>query len=364
MPGSTKIKPTLLIVNPVHQFGYGAGYAYYPHYLKEQFDVDFICHDEGQPKVEDEGFDVAYFNPVSNNNVIRTFHFAFHVIGLTYRKRYDSVLCVHYSLSFLIGWLVRSRNRVVDIRTGSLNRNPLLNWLANLSYKAAVLPFNRIVVLSHSLKERLKLPVKKTRIVPLGGVPIDKSEKSYDALNLVYVGVFTGRKLDVSIRGLKRYMDQRESSVHVHYDIIGFGTNAVLAQLNGVIEESGLENIVKVHKQLNHNGLADYFKRATVGVAFIPITPFFDVQPSTKIFEYALSGLITLATDTLENALVISPENGLLCEDTELGFSEALMDLETKLSSFSADRIKDSMADYHWESIINNRLAKILSGDE
>jgi hypothetical protein len=30
---------------------------------------------------------------------------------------------------------------------------------------------------------------------------------------------------------------------------------------------------------------------------------FYNVQPATKIFEYSMSGLITIATDTFENKI-------------------------------------------------------------
>ncbi len=43
---------------------------------------------------------------------------------------------------------------------------------------------------------------------------------------------------------------------------------------------------------------------------------FYNVQPATKIFEYSMSGLITIATDTFENK-INKWDNGILCDDTK-----------------------------------------------
>lgn len=41
------------------------------------------------------------------------------------------------------------------------------------------------------------------------------------------------------------------------------------------------------------------------------MTEYYDSQPPTKTFEYALSGLYVLATKTRENEKVITNDNGV-----------------------------------------------------
>jgi len=357
-------KPSLLIVNPVHQYGYGAGYAYYPQYLNEDFEIHFICLDKGLPKIDHDGFEVIYMDPGHSLSRVRTIFFTLFTIRHVVRRRYDSILCVYFSFSFLIGLFGRSEKKIVDIRTGSLKRSALLNRLTNMFYKFSTFPFDRILVISDSLLERMNLSRRKTTVLPLGGESIDRSEKEYNAMQLVYVGVFTGRNIDQTIEGLKMYLEKRQTSMPVHYDIIGFGLESDLERMDLLIQNAGLKDIVTVHKKMNHLELVPFFKQATIGVAFVPMTPFFHVQPSTKVFEYALSGLITVATNTKENARVITTDNGRLCDDSASGFADALLSLELELNSFDEKKIRNSLSEYHWEVIVHKKLSKILKGDE
>lgn len=113
---------------------------------------------------------------------------------------------------------------------------------------------------------------------------------------------------------------ERNKSLSIKYDIIGFGRMEDEERIKNSIKENRLEKEVCFHGRRNHSELRPFFERATIGVCFIPQTSFYDIQPSTKLFEYAMSGLITIATNTLANKKYITCANGVLCNDSVADF--------------------------------------------
>ena len=57
------------------------------------------------------------------------------------------------------------------------------------------------------------------------------------------------------------------------------------------------------------------------------MTKFYDIQTPTKTFEYIISGLFCIATNTTANKNLINKDNGILCDDNATSFSNALMKL-------------------------------------
>ena len=121
-----------------------------------------------------------------------------------------------------------------------------------------------------------------------------------------------------------------------------------------------LNEIVKFHGRKNHQELKQYIQNATIGVCFVPQTSYYDVQPPTKIFEYALSGLITIATDTGENRKYINDVNGVICQDNENSFCAALEKVYESLGKYDDSKIRQSLSEYHWGKIVKNILLPIL----
>jgi len=95
-----------------------------------------------------------------------------------------------------------------------------------------------------------------------------------------------------------------------------------------------------------------------VGVSYVPITPYFDVQPPTKTFEYLLAGMPVIATRTKENEKVINEYNGVLIDDTPEDFRNGLALLYERISAnkFTSSRIIESSESYTWERIVRNNF--------
>jgi glycosyltransferase involved in cell wall biosynthesis len=145
------------------------------------------------------------------------------------------------------------------------------------------------------------------------------------------------------------------------YTIIGSGYNNEEEGLKNLVREEGLEGVVKIVGYIPTNRLAPFFDEANVGVSFIPLTDYYDVQPPTKTFEYLLSGLPVIATHTSENRRLIDDINGILIEDTTEGFYQGLLELYERRYMFNAEEIRTRAQVHTWEQITTQRLIPLLN---
>src|SRR5690606_1611564 len=123
------------------------------------------------------------------------------------------------------------------------------------------------------------------------------------------VGSLNKRRIEDTIIGFRKFYSEYHEKTKIVYDIIGFGKNE--KDILNLIKEEKMEDVIGFHGRKHYYQLYEFFDKANIGVCYIPITDFFDVQPPTKLFEYALSGLFTIATKTKENEKFINPKNGV-----------------------------------------------------
>ncbi len=86
----------------------------------------------------------------------------------------------------------------------------------------------------------------------------------------------------------------------------------------------------------------------------------FEFQPVTKTFEYALSGLYTIATRTFANQQVIKDVNGILIDDTPEAFARALLHIAEIRNEIHSSEIRSSLIGYSWRNIVDNQLKPAL----
>lgn len=353
-------KQKLLIVNPA-QFGYSAGYHYYCKYLKDEFDIDFLSIDRGLIKVTEPGIRIIYQQP-SNFRISTLLNFIFQAVLLSRKKKYDIIFCVYFRWVFLCGLFCKSKSKILDIRTGSLSDNKRRRFLYNRMNLFSSLFFDKITILSSSLASVLRLPGKKTFILPLGASVLDETQKQFDKMHLLYIGTLHKRQIEKTIEGFSRFYAKHAGKVSLRYDIVGFSHIEDDAEkIKTVISKNNLNNIVKFHGRKHNQELKKYIQNATIGVCFVPQTPYYDVQPPTKLFEYALSGLITIATDTSENRKYINDVNGVICQDNAESFCNTLEIIYAKIDSYYDSTIRESLIEYNWRSITKKALLPILN---
>jgi glycosyltransferase involved in cell wall biosynthesis len=86
------------------------------------------------------------------------------------------------------------------------------------------------------------------------------------------------------------------------------------------------------------------------------MTDYYDVQPVTKTFEYLLSGMPVIATNTSENRKVINQGNGVLIGDTAEDFYTGLKTILKNRLFFDSVKIRNNSMEYTWYNIVDKNL--------
>ncbi len=339
------------------QFGYKAGYYHYCKYLSSQgHHIVFLCNDQHLDKMALDNVEVIY---VSQTGSIKwRLEFISTIKRIIRSSKIDVVMCSYYKGCSLNVSSFGKIPSIIDVRSGDLSPKTIIRNAFNRLIKLEVSRFSRIMVLSESLARKLKLKKSSYEIVPLGSDEIGEADKDFSNLSLLYVGTLFQREIHKTLEGLRLFLDEFPD-VKIHYDIVGFGEGEQF--LVDRISELSLSEYVTFHGRVNYENLKPFFDKANIGVAFVPKTPWYDCQPSTKIYEYLLSGMYCLATDTYENSLSINGVNGILHDDSAQAFCEALKSLYLKERfSISSKTIRETMSEHLWPNVINRHLLPLV----
>lgn len=348
----------ILMINQ-HQFGYKAGYYHYcKHLVKQGHRIIYLCGDRGLPKMHIDGVDVVYVKETSSIKWRK--EFISQIKKLKRTEKIDVALCSYFRWSMILKLVSKNLPIIIDIRSGDLTESNFKRMFYNRLIKFETSLFNRTMILSESLAKLLKLKDKSYEVVPLGADEISSEVRQYSPIKMLYVGSLQKRDIYKTIEGVAKFCDKYED-VDIRYDIIGFGGPEDEARIKSTIENRGLSSKVKFHGRINYENLKPYFDKANLGIAFVPMTPYYECQPSTKIYEYVLSGMYCIATNTYENRILIDPVNGIICDDNADSFCEALTKYyNMDRTEFSVEEIKKSMTQYLWQNVINDKLLPLL----
>lgn len=346
-------KPSVLFVIP-NQFGYSAGYYYYCKYLLDAgFRVGMISLDLGKQKIELEGeFSSLYVEP---RNIIQYRIELMRLVKL-YSAGYDVVVFKQMPGVSIFSLMVKRKRRILDIRSGSIHNGWFRKWIENIDISLQSLFFRKIFILSKELAKELRIPPKKYIWLPLGADDITKKEKIYsDSLRLLYVGTFNGRNIHQAIEGYALFKKQHKG-IEASYDIIGSGDDHSTNRILDTIKLYDIQREVVLHGYMTHQEAESFYEKCNIGVSYIPVIPCYQNQPPTKTYEYILSGLVCIATDTLSNKQLITEQNGILHHDNPESFSQALEDYYMRRGHYRTDQVKNTLNDYLWKSIVNRIL--------
>ncbi len=349
----------LLFIYP-NQFGYHTDSYKYCQYLHQNYSITYICIDQGHAPVDMENIEIVYV-PHSANSWLLLSRFIAQAIRTTYQTKFTIIFTIQFKLSFLIGLMARAQLKILDFRTGDLSARITLRWFRNRMMQFDSLFYQRTSVVSEGLMELLKLKRSKTTILPLGADTITSEIHKYQRLDLLYVGAIHYRNIHQTVEGLGMLVNQNPSlREEISYTIVGFGNPKVIKHLVNTIDRLELNDIVTFEGRKKYSELSPFFDRCNVGISYIPITPYYEYQPATKTFEYLLSGLFTIATDTYENRRIINTSNGVLCEDTPEAFAQAVHRVYSKRHSIAEEEIRNSVKEYQWYNIVHSILMPML----
>lgn len=345
----------ILIINK-SQFGYHTDYYKYCEYLRDEFDVTYLCFDGGRKKLQMENVNIKY---VSNKGIKLIRGIRFIINAFSQVLTFNGIIFIHYFencqlLKILLPW----KKMILDIRSLSISPNERKRIRDDKKLQKASTRFNFTTIISEELRKKIGLDNKKTAILPLGSDIISKTNKDFFQLNLLYVGSLDGRNIQQTIEGLSIFLKRNPEITHIAYHIVGDGKQ--LPELKKMVSEKELNNVISLHGRIPHFELQPFFDKCNIGVSYIPMTEYYEFQPPTKTFEYILSGMVCIATNTYENRLLISKENGVLCDDNPESFANALENIIEKKNSYDSDKIRKTLQQYTWENIVNNHLKPVL----
>jgi glycosyltransferase involved in cell wall biosynthesis len=343
----------------MEQFGYNNATYYYSKYLRSDFNIVYICWDHGLPRNEIDGVKVVYVNR-RGNIMIRTLRFLQTTLSCSIDRQ--GIIFIKYfkGVSLALRLLKPHFLFVLDIRTGSVNENLLVRAFEDMRLKLETRFFRYVTVISRSLSEKMNIS-DRAHVLPLGADVISFKKKIFDNLHLLYVGTLYNRNLEITLHGFKLFYDAFRYQIPISYTVIGDGPNKESQKLKALVSDYGLSDVVTVAGYMPHTDLALYFDTCNIGVSYVPLTDYYDCQPVTKTFEYLLSGMPVIATNTSENRAVINPRNGILIGETADDFYQGLKKIHENRMSFDSNNIRLSNTRYKWENIVKNNLKPYLT---
>lgn len=350
-----------LFIADQRQFGYLTDTYSYCRYLTGTYDITYVCWDYGLKRIAMPGVRVVYV-PRSGRKVRRWRAFVDTVLQELRSGGHDISFIVYFRGCSWLWRAAASHPMILDIRTGSVRTNALLRWFENVLLRVEATGFRNVTVISRSLMEALRLDPRKCSVIPVGANPLEIPPKSFREIHLLYVGTLLGRDIHKTVEGFDRVKSEVGADVEITYDIAGDGPEDDKARLLAAIERSEHKKAIRYHGRVPHAEILPLFERANVGVAFVPLRPWYQCQPVTKVFEYLLAGMPVIATATRENARVIHPGNGVLIEDSVEGFVTGLREVLEHRSRYESDRIKDEQRGSRWEAIVEHDLKPSLEG--
>ena len=347
----------LFLVDQV-QFGYHTGNYQFCKHLKDYYSIDYICKDHALPKIHMDGVRILYISR-KGNFIIRSIRFLKQTLKEI--RAPDAVVFIKYmkGISLALRLFGRSHMFVLDIRSGSVNKDRFRRWIYDCRLKFEARFFKNVTVISQGLAERLNIG-HRAHILPLGAEVISTVDKRFQELRLLYVGTLVNRKIEMTLYGLKRFYEEIPNQVIIDYTIIGTGSSDEELSLKKLVHFLGLNRMVSVLGRVPYTQLRPFFDSANVGVSYIPLTPYYDVQPPFKTFEYLLSGMPVIATHTSENVKVISQDNGVLVGDSVDDFYSGLKMIWDRRAFFDSEKIRKASMRYSWETIVKDNLKPYL----
>lgn len=352
-----KLKKKLLFVNQ-SQYGYHIDYVQYCKYLKEDFDITYICWDYNRKKIVESSIKLLYISRLGNI-ITRNFRFILFIIEFLNKNNFDLIFIHYFRGSSFIPLLNKTHQPLhLDIRTGSVSRNAVKRCIYNSILRIESLFFKQISIISLGLRQMLDID-KNAFILPLGANPMQIKHNMVYKLHLLYVGTLSGRRIEDTIEGIKLFLiNQPEADIY--YTIVGDGWQNEKQNIQNRIIQLGLQKYFFLSGYVPYTELIHFYETSNVGVSYIPMTPYYNFQPATKTYEYLMAGMPVIATKTHENKSIINHENGILINDSPESFASGIAEIYNNIYSFDENFLRKSVENYNWSRIVRNMKETML----
>lgn len=345
----------LLIISR-YQFGYHTDVYNWCKYLKDQYQITVITP-ISRAEIRENGVNAIY----SFTTRVKVLDYLIFVItcikGII---NFDGIIVVdYYKGASILKRLFPQKKMILDIRTLSVNTDKQKREEENIRLLQCARRYDHVTIISDGIRKKLGIDDKDSSVLPLGADGFNTSEKSYSVIRLLYVGTFYNRDLHKTIIGLKLFKEKYPSA-DITYEVVGSGWKNEEQELKELVAELALEEYVHFRGYISQDKLNPYFEKCNIGVSFVPLVDYYEYQPVTKSYEYVLSGLYTIATNTYANQQVINETNGILIQDTPESFAGALENIYLKRGSLNSELVKSSLQGCTWKQIVTDQFLPVL----
>lgn len=351
------IKKKKILILASGQFGYSTTTYKYCESALENCDITYVGWDYNLPRIELPSVKVKYVSRESNLflrnlKLLQAFH-------KEIQSGYDLIFSTYVRGISLVKIFNPKDKFLIYVDTFGVMANPKKRWVYDTMLKFEVSFFSNVAVISDGLAKRLGR--KDCEILPLGGACFNENSKSFEKLELLYVGTLDNRNMIDTVVGFHKYLQKSNFQKNeTAYTIIGDGPNNELEEIKNYVESNNLSNNIKVMGYIPQNQLIPYFKTANIGVSYVPMFSYYEYQIPTKTFEYLISGLPVIATGTYENKKIIKPWAGVIIEDSPDSFCEGLIKLEEKKKEFDSDRIRKEYSKHTWKNAVSSHFIPLI----
>lgn len=348
-----KGKPKVLVL--AHdQFGYSRTKYKHCEHGREEFDITYIGWDYGLPKFELPEVEIKYVSRKSNI-LIRNIKllYAFHK---EINVGYDLVLANYVRGISLVKMMNKRALFILYINTLGISPNRIQRLIFDTVLSFEALFFKNIALISKGISKKIR--VKKYHLLPLGGQCYTTNSKSFHNLSLLYIGTLSNRKILKCVKGFHKFLIKNKDRVSANhtFTIVGDSPFGELEEIKQYVRDHNLEAYIYTPGFVSNNQLGSFFDNANIGVAFIPMTPYYNYQPPTKTFEYLISGLPVIATATYANKEIVSEKVSELINDDADAFCEAILRIQERKSEFESEQIRDQYQKYTWQNVVKENL--------
>lgn len=349
-------KEKLLIICR-YQFGYHTDRYKWAEYLRLTHDITFITL-AGRPKIYMDGVSAKYvksFGP----RFLRGIMFVLFTLWHVFLFRGQIMIC-YFPGCKIYKKLMPWKKMILDLRTLTVTGDASQRASEDMKIKECVDIYDYVTIISEGLRVKIKSPQEKTAILPLGADIVSNKNKSFDSLNLLYIGTFMNRDLEKTIKGFAKAVKILPEGTTMHYYMIGRGYNGELEQFKELSNDLGISEYITFPGYIQHEELKCYLDNCNIGVSFVPMTDYYEYQPVTKSYECILSGLYTIATSTYSNKEIINDENGILIQDTEDDFARAIVEIYNKRNTIDSKKVRETLIKSQWKYLVQDTMVDIL----
>lgn len=342
--------------------------------LADEFEITYIINSAMVPfsleKFCQKNHNIIFLNKPLKKGFIKTTlalikYYCF-VIKYLNNHNFNLIVVDISRMCFLLPIFKGKNNYVLQMYTSSVGKSKFKNLVFDIEKKFNTLFFKKILLGTEWMIREFNLYKKDNYIVKWGTKALSETPKLFNSIRLLYVGTLNNRDIYKTVEGLSIFLNNYKG-YDISYDIVGTGNNFEILRLVDTIKSNKLENIVHYHGFVSDDKLPYFFDKCNVGVAYVPVKDYYNNVVATKLYEYFVSGLFSIATKTEENIKIVDSTNGVLIDDSAEGFSYGLEYINSTLTKIDSQQILKASEPFNLRTNAKKHMIplyyKLINGD-